>query len=292
MTGDVLAILADPRPDTPFDRLEHVRDGRFVAIYAARRMLPRMGRKAAARAAFERQSALEQLMRFGTVLPALPGTNLHPGDVARTLQTHQDKLDELTGKLRGRVQFQLQIRYDEAAAETWLPPGQDPTDIRMKEAMATRAHAALRDLDPQSLDLPLAPGLALNRALLIGGDQEAMLDSAVEQIDAAWTEGLAIRLVGPSPAVSFMSFGLKRVSAAQVSQACAALGLDGATGNVRTAYRAAVMAAPHEASALRRAAEIATAAQSAEAGVAPLHLLYTWSEGQSSVEPVAERDVA
>lgn len=288
---DLLAIIANPRSGFTGFCADAVHVDEFAAVFANKRMRQRMGRKAAARAAYERQHGLEQLMNYGTVLPALPGVNIRPDQLRLAVKSHRHELTELARRLQEKCQFQLQILYDHEKAARWQ--GTDPaaTHAAMRHLFTDRANELLAPLEAETIDLPVTAGLALNRVLLIDAAAEPLLDRAIKAIDALWTEGLSIRQIGPSPAVSFASLTFRPVSKARLSKARNDLGLspqiDGQ--DIAAARRMALMKNPDRAQEIKASAEILHAASGADG--TPCHRLVLWSEAQAAPDS-AERHVA
>lgn len=64
-----------------------------------------------------------------------------------------------------------------------------------------------------------------NVAALVPARSEVLLDAALAQIDAIWTEGLTLRVTGPAPMMSFCTIALDPVTPAQVAWALDRFGL-------------------------------------------------------------------
>ena len=267
-----------------------IEDG-LAAIFTTAPLRKRMGRKAITRATAERQAELERLMRFGTVLPALPGTTVRSEDGKAMLQANRSEIEKLASQLHGRVQFQLQVGYDRDRAKDWIGPGPGEVDMRMRQRLEQRTSGALAGLACDTLELPVTDGMALNRVLLVEASDEPALDRAIEEIDALWSDGLSIRQIGPSPAVSFCSIGLVPVRKRDLAAACALLGIPNSASaeTIANARRSALASHPAMSDAIRTAAQ--NAAIAAKTGLPAFHRLVTWSEGQRAPE-TAERFVA
>ena len=286
----LLAILADIEPGLSAAWPHSVIEGDLAAIFTTSPLRKRMGRKAIARATVDRQAELEALMRFGTVLPALPGTPLRPEAGKPMLRANRREIDKLAARLNNQVQFQLQIGYQSERAQDWLGPGPGDVPTRMRHRMERHANDALAELECDMLELPITDGMALNRVLLIRQSDEPALDRAVEEIDGVWSDGLSIRQIGPSPAVSFCSIGLVPVRKRHLAAAFALLGVahDASPDTVAAARRRALVSHPTQADAIRTAAQSAMIA--AQTGLPAFHRLVTWSE--STRAPETERYVA
>ena len=287
----ILAILANIESGLADAWPLSVTDGGLAAVFTNTPLRKRMGRKAIARATVDRQADLEALMRYGTVLPALPGTVLRPEAGKAMLRANRPEIDKLAARLNDQVQFQIQIGYDGQLAEDWLGPGPGDVVSRMRLRLEQRANEALGGLACDSLELPVTDAMALNRVLLIPQSDEHLLDRAVEEIDAIWSNGLSIRQIGPSPAVSFCSIGLMPVRKRDLTAAFALLGItQGASPEtVAAARRRALVSHPGMADAIRKAARSAMIA--AQTGLPEFHRLVTWSENKRAPE-TTERFVA
>jgi hypothetical protein len=79
-------------------------------------------------------------------------------------------------------------------------------------------------------DQPRGPGMILHRSLLVPTTAFPALDACLERIDALWSDGLSLRLIGPTPPVSFVLFEAVRVDAARLTAARRVLGSVGALG--------------------------------------------------------------
>ncbi|MCA0940845.1 GvpL/GvpF family gas vesicle protein [Salipiger pacificus] len=176
-------------------------------------------RSAVLQHAGHRQAQLESLLPLGPVLALQPGARLTPADLA---PAHAE-LAEWCDRLEGRVQFQLTVCWDMAA------PRRCPTRLPLppdKAAIRIQLEARLSQLVQDSIELPLgSDDMLMNRVLLLDITDEGRLDALLARIDALCPERLRLRLVGPSPAVSFALAALRRISGADVGSAAAALGL-------------------------------------------------------------------
>ncbi|MEM8881770.1 MAG: hypothetical protein AAGC82_14355 [Pseudomonadota bacterium] len=292
----LLAVLADPDRGFAGAWPDHIQVGRFAAVFADLGFLPRMRRKAAFRAASARQAALENLMQHGTVLPALAQAKIPPAMTESVLNANAAMLDTLSARLKGRLQYQLRIGGDEHVAKDWLAGRGIFVDVADAAAEMRRLLAphveAIAELCDDTRELPLGPSLWANIALLLAEDHAIQLDREIEALDAVWTDGLAIRLIGPSPAVSFASLGTKRHAPATVDTARTVLGIDGSAdaGQIAAAERAALFAG-QDPDQIRRAAELVLLAAQHPKG-APLWQFYIWGENRAMSEAPSARRVA
>ncbi|MEM9342702.1 MAG: GvpL/GvpF family gas vesicle protein [Pseudomonadota bacterium] len=278
---DLIALLPGPAPHTlPRGTRAAQADG-VTAIFGASRLSGlKTSRKSALKGAVQRQERLEALMPAGTVLPVIPGTYLSPSDLPTLVACNRDMLNRLFAALSGLVQYQLSVTWDRAAATARFGTTDDSLEALAAQLRAEMmAHLTVAD-DLQ--ELPRSEDAVLNTVLLV--NEPTDLDPALEAIDAIWTEGLRIRLIGPSPAVSFASLHLRHATAGQVAAARATLGLrelpDG-LDTLSAARRAAVMAAPPEMQvSLREASDLLSAA--IRAGGQPPILADVWREGRAA----------
>lgn len=275
---DLLAILPGPPPS----RLPEGAVAVQAAGFAALLMPPPVAtaRAALLRHAAGRQSALEALMAEATVLPALAHTPLAAAEAGPMLEANAPMLRALADRLEGRVQYQVQVGWDPAGLPARFP-GEPAEAVRAR--LAATVAASLAALAEALIPLPLCPPVIANHALLLPAAAAPDLDRALERIDALWTEGLSIRQIGPSPAVSFASIALRRVSAAEVGAARRRLGLEGTLdpATVAAARRHGLMTAPEAGrAAIREAAEL-LAAVAASPGIEGGHLAILWQDGRA-----------
>jgi hypothetical protein len=185
------------------------------------------------------------------------------------------------------VQFQVTVRWmaDRAPAAFGV---QDQTAL----AAGLRARIAdrLAATGAETVGLPVAADVLSNTAVLITRAQEAAFDAAVEDVDAIWTEGFAIRVIGPLPAVSFASLAIERVERNAIRAAQAAFGLTAAfdAAELKAARRTILMGAePGRREALGRQAEILACAARLGRARGPVHVARIWSEGMSDAGSAA-----
>jgi hypothetical protein len=297
MRHDLIAFMPGSGPPAAPEGTRIAEAGSHVAILGRARLLPAMKRPAVLRAAAERARVLEELMPHGTVLPVMPGNRLLPGEVPGMVAANRPLLDSLAKRLSGRVQFQLTLRWqaDRALSHFGGSSGAADLDV-VRHAIAaelrTEVEESVAALGAEILALPIAGDLLCNFAMLLGQEAVPALDTAIEAIDAIWSEGFTIRLIGPYPAVSFASLHFDRVDRKAVGTARAALGLtaDYSEHDLQVARRAAMMQAdPDERETLRRQGEILAGLLRQGDTPGPLHLARVWSEGMAGPVPVTAR---
>jgi hypothetical protein len=152
-------------------------------------------------------------------------------------------------------------------------------------ALRARIGERLAATGAELAPLPVAGDILSNSAVLIPRSAEPVLDGAVSDIDAIWTEGFSVRVIGPYPAVSFASFGIDRADRATVRDAMSAFGLPrGFTEeDLKVARRALLMRAEADRrEALVRQAEILACVARLGSAQAPVLVARVWSEGTSS----------
>ena len=287
---ELVAILPGAGPPEGHAGCRIVEAGNHAAVLRAAPLLRPVGRRAALAAAADQARLLEGLMAFGTVLPVLPGQRLREAEVPDLLAANRPTLERLAQRLVGRVQYQVTVRWaaDRALARFSRSVETGPAEAATADLacdLRGRIEAELDVLGAEILALPVAGEVIANHALLVDRAAEAALDAAIERIDAIWSEGFAIRVVGPYPAVSFASLAFDRVGAAAVRAAQAALALDPhfTPGALRLARRRAMIAAPPEAvETLRWQAEVLACAERLGRGQGPVHVARIWSEGMSA----------
>ena len=287
---DLIALLLDPAPATlPRGTRAFHADGVTAILGAPRLVGLTKSRKAALKGAVQRQQRLEALMCDTTVLPVIPGTYLTSANLASLVACNGELLDRQFQSLTGRVQFQLEVLWDRAAAPARFGTADDAALTALAAQLRGEMTAFLSADDMQ--ELPRSDDAVLNTVLLV--DEDVDLDPMLEAIDAIWTEGLRLRLIGPSPAVSFASLHLRHVSVAEIAAARATLGLRTLPDSeeaLATQRRTAIMAAPPEMQAsLRDAADILAA--TIRAGGQPPILADIWREGRAALD-LARKDAA
>lgn len=191
--------------------------------------------------AVRHHSRLEALMALGPVLPFAAGIACEPDEAALLLTLDAPLIARLAAEIGPRRHFQLALEWDESRVlaafrdSPELAPlfsGAPVTPDAMRCAVAALADRlntnALRLLAPvvdDPVDQPRAPGCLLNVVFLLRPEDEPRLDAALEAIDALWTEGLRLRLVGPSAPISHALLDIDRVDAGAVPAAAGLLGV-------------------------------------------------------------------
>ncbi|MDG4648418.1 GvpL/GvpF family gas vesicle protein [Roseibacterium sp. SDUM158017] len=262
----IIAIMSDEEARGLPPGLDAVAQAGFAAIYAplARRVVPT--RRGIARSAAERQEWLERLMRFGTVLPILPGHIVQLAEAPAMLRANRVFLGRQLARLEGRVQFQVTLTMDEApdggrfaGHPGALGRARDRDGI--SAALLSILVDALEAECEEVRALPRHAGLVANLVLLLARSAEGRVEDAIAAIDALWPEGLRFRIVGPSPAVSFASVALQRFGTQDLKAARRLLDVppDASEADIErarsTRLRASGALAPD---AIRLAAEILT----------------------------------
>ncbi|RDC73192.1 hypothetical protein DLJ49_08790 [Rhodovulum sp. 12E13] len=196
-------------------------------------------RRAVAHKALVRQKRLEALAPLGTVVPAAPGT-LPPDDLSTFARANAPALAAAVERLCGRAQFQVVVAWDArraarrfaAAPELSGLPRRPPRGARaaavaalarrLGDEIASRLAATATD----AIRLPDTEGGLANLVLLVDHAERVALEATLEEVDALWKEGLRIRLVGPSPALSFARAQLETVGTDDLADAARRLGAD------------------------------------------------------------------
>lgn len=287
---DLIAIVTEPNDAALPKGMTSVLEGRHSAILCKPKRFQSLSRKSAIKTAALRQERLETLMATGTVLPVLHGTRMTQNDARTALKTHATQLDDLSDRLKGRVQYQIQIGWNKQEALEWFAAGGlDLLHASDTEALAkqfeTLVLTRLEGTSEDICELPKAGDLVANCAVLTRADNNRSLDETIEGIDQIWTDGLKIRQIGPSPAVSFASIGFRRVGAKKLRDARELLGLaEGADQeDIRSARRNALLApSQRRVDAIREAARLLQASLVSDRPNGPLHDIFVWSEGRSA----------
>ena len=280
---DLVALLSGVPQITPPAALRFVHHDGYTAVLGRSGFSRLMGatRKAMIRGAVTRQQQIEALMAGGTVLPVLPGTRITAAEVPAFVETNRAFLDRATAELAGHVQFQVAVIWDEEEGSLHFggdsAAAPEVTASTLRDRMTDLLDTVTRD----RIDLPRSAETLLNTVVLLPAEAEVRLDAVVEQIDAIWSEGLTIRLVGPSPALSFCSLGIRRVTGAELKAARAAMSLsERALPDEIAAARHQMLksAAPEMVETLKDAATVVSAASCWQGGM-PMLLAYRWREG-------------
>lgn len=283
---DLVCLLATDKPGPIPSKLKPVVHGRFTAVLGKRLDLGfvRASRKAILKMSVERQENLEQLMKTATVLPVLPGTAVTQDAVGPLIRANLPALETVARDLEGLVQFQLSISWDIQAARQHFDCHDDAHLERIKDDLAAEAIRILAPLCSRLQELPREDQMISNYALLLPVHQEPDLDACAEQIDAIWTDGLKIRLVGPSPAVSFASLGFRKITARACSAALQMFGFQDVPDpeTLQSQRRSHLLrsASDHHRD-IKNAAEIVSALTRL-GHVSPFHQAYIWEEGRAA----------
>lgn len=277
-------------------------------------------KKKAGEALVARQRLLEAAHAAAPVLPVAPGAHC---DTKSELEAFvvansgllRDALDEF-GEME-QYQIIVDLPFETALARMKAGDGWDALQASgaaartpaekaafgagiaaaVAQLTATLGELATDALEPITSDLVELPKsddtTSLNAAILIRRDGGDEIEAALEEIDAAWSGALKIRMIGPSPATSFASVLIERQD---LKAAADALGVapEAAPDEVDAAYRAIMRqthpdragAEGHDRSAevsaaaalMRRSAEarasMATAGLLSAAHAAPIARLY------------------
>ncbi len=256
----------------------------YVAVLGSSRRLsiPRSADVLAAAA--DRARVLEELLAHGTVLPVLPGHCVTETEALRFVTANAPILAALTRRLEDRVQVQVTVRWDRqgAAAAFGLPSGsEDALAVALRARIAER----LASSGAERLDLPVAGDVLANVALLTARSGEPAIEAAVEDIDALWSAGFAIRVIGPYPGVSFASLSIRRVQAAEVRAARRALGLNDALTEeaVKRARRAALLASDvSRQETIRTQADLLACVARLGEARGPVDVARVWTDGMAA----------
>jgi hypothetical protein len=196
-------------------------------------------RRAAAQKALVRQRRLEALAPLGTVLPAAPGTP-PPDDLAAFALANAPALAGVVERLCGHAQFQVLVAWDARRAARRFATAPELSALPRRPHRAARAAALaalarrlgddiasrLAATATDAIRLPDTEGGLANLVLLVDDAERIALEATLEEIDALWEEGLRIRLVGPSPALSFARAQLETVGTDDLVDAARCLGAD------------------------------------------------------------------
>jgi hypothetical protein len=216
-------------------------------------LISAFARKATLEGLLQDQKALEAAQAHGPLLAAAQAPPiLDQTEALGLIAAHADMLRTGLAEFGAMRQFQITVAADPdalapllAAAPTVLAAaGQGPAALAaamaaMTAMLAEMARAEITRAARDVIDLPVAgASMLLNLAAMIGADEEARLDEAVEAVDAMAPDALAIRYVGPLPAISFAALTLETADGAKLGKALGRLGLKGPVGAVdlRAAY--------------------------------------------------------
>lgn len=292
MRHELVALMPGVAPTGMPPECRVVDAGGHFAVLARARLLPLAGRAEAVREAAERARLLEALMQRGTVLPALPGQRLAAGEVPDLVAANLPLIDDLSRRLADRAQFQVTVRWAEDRAAAAFGVAETAALAALSASLRARIADRLAATGAEMIALPVAGDVLSNCALLIRRDAEHALDAALEDIDAIWSEGFAIRVVGPYPAVTFASLVFDRVGRSATRDALTAFGLaEGFSAEaLRSARRMVLMRAdPGHRERLVRQAEILACLARLGRERGPVHVGQVWSDGMSAVSGGAAR---
>lgn len=172
---------------------------------------------------------LERALERGSVVPLAFGQTFPDDDAvtADLLDRHRSRLVELLGDLEGRVEMRVQGRYDEEAVLRAVV-ADDPsarrrlgaTDVgarvelgrRITEGLASRrrrdtdrAVDALRRFGPWRGEQAADAMTAFGVSLLVERGRIDELERTVEELAASLGDEVEVSLLGPMPALSFVS---------------------------------------------------------------------------------------
>ncbi|MEM9707972.1 MAG: GvpL/GvpF family gas vesicle protein [Pseudomonadota bacterium] len=282
---DFIAVLAGPElPKLP-EGLTAVSLRGFTAVLGAKARLWRksVSRKAILEGATLRQRQIEALMVCGTVLPALPGMTIEPGRLPDLIAANAPLLTQLADELFEQAQFQVSVSWEGGA----------PNDDGESRQLTDTIEKTLSPLVTDRIALPRIDRMVWNNAILLPASDEVKLDRALAAIDAAWSDRLRIRVIGPSPALSFASLGVRPIRRAEIAAAKAALDVSNSDDPqaIHAARQAKLRIAPPEQwNDLRDAAALLMTFSRCPSDPPP-PLVYRWQEGRA--EPGEHwRDVA
>lgn len=295
--SELVALMPGYGPPAPPDGSTIIRTDSHAAVLVKARLFPHTRRATVLRAAAGRARLLETLMPHGTVLPVMPGQRMRGRDIARLVTANFPTLERLARRLAGASQYQVTVRWNGAGPGGRHGPTDDLTDVRTPDAVIAatlRAHVAgrLAATGAEVAHLPVAGDLVSNAVILLDDGNVSALDAALADIDAEWSGDLAIRMIGPYPAVSFASLAFDRRERPEILAAQAALGLRPGFSEdaLRNARRDALMGAgPQDRERLRIQAELLACVARLGAPVAPVHVARIWSEGMSSASGTVAR---
>jgi hypothetical protein len=198
-------------------------------------------RREAARRALVRQRLLESLMPCGDVLAAAPDQLLGPSDVPGLFASNADRLRSALAEVRGRVQYQLLVGWDEAGVLARFRDSPAVAALRTRgtvagvdilravgavaASLAAEVQSVMEGIGAEMIALPRPADTPVHLVLLVEAARVGALDGALERIDAIWPEGLRIRLIGPGPAVSFALLEIEQVSEDRLAAAARCLEL-------------------------------------------------------------------
>ncbi|MEL6838790.1 MAG: GvpL/GvpF family gas vesicle protein [Pseudomonadota bacterium] len=270
-------------------------------------LLPKSRKQGLSDAAI-RQAHLESCMSSGPLVVCRPDCVLTEGDISGLVNANRQLLDDLTARLAGKVQYQITVSWAPEGVLTQFRESDELAPIfqaprvaadvlqhavqtladRLKNDIAGSLEIAAKDV----LHLPTEDDMLVNAVVLVNTDEVALLDNAVEQIDAIWTEGFRIRQIGPAPAGSFVLLDPQIVGKEEIAAAHRHLKLDEPStySQIEEARKGALRVAPERAEYTNHCARIAIATLSARDDAPPLFLCHVRSEEMAATRP--ERQVA
>lgn len=282
---DLIALLHGEQNPTVPNGCKTVAYGSFVAVFSTVPSLlqktPR--RRSIVKRLVERQKILECLAAQSTTLAFLPGTQLEPKHMGPMVDANATLLSALVKRYQGKSQFQISVAWNEQAAAQRFGWTNEAEAEQWKHSFMAQAREAIDAVATDLIELPRQEDMLLNAAVLVRAQDQTELDKAVQSIDSVWSEGFAIRQIGPSPAISFCSLRLRDVSAKQTAEARVALKLtDNASADaIDAARRQALMQKPPEQhEKIKEYAAICHAANQARQDRFPQ--LLVWSEGRAT----------
>jgi hypothetical protein len=201
---------------------------------------------------------LETLHRVTPLLPLPFGSTANTEeDVTELLRTSAHPLTRAMDAIGGRVEFQLNVHWDQAkAAESVVR--EDPAVASMKVQMAGKGAAVTLE-DRLKIGSRIAQELSarvekwqshivdhlagaslrhkqlprgkrdvmLSAAFLVERDRAEAFESAIQELDGVGSQALTLRYAGPFPPYSFVELRLVRADAERLTEARGALELPG-----------------------------------------------------------------
>ncbi|MEL6317767.1 MAG: GvpL/GvpF family gas vesicle protein, partial [Pseudomonadota bacterium] len=259
------------------------------------------------------QRALERLHAAAPLLPGAPGASFaDAAEVETFLAANAGALGAGLAEFGALVQHQIVIdvslelvlarvgaRPEAAGAKALMAKGDRAGAGKVLQALGEAEKVRLgRDfaarLATAALDtarLPAGtPETVLNLAALSAADGADGLETALEEIDAAFDGALKIKLIGPTPAISFAAVAVETVDPARARAAADRLGVaPGADEDtVRRAYRAAMKRAHPD---LAAAGDAAAAGEEARALSEAHQLLRRVAQAQAEAGRAGRADM-
>lgn len=246
---DLIGILTGPPWPNPAPPLMLVRCGARGALFAPA-MAARTAREGV-EASLARARHYESVGGVERVLPVAPGAAIPPDGVAAVLATAESEIARAAAETQGAREYHLRVAW---AEDQVLAAFRDSPDLRpvlaaprvragdialavarLADRLAAGMDAELAAAGFARVEQPRAPGVILHRSLLVPCAAMEALDAALARIDAMWSDGLTLRLIGPMPPVSFALFRAVPVDAARKRAARAILGPVSAAGTAALA---------------------------------------------------------